>query len=90
MAGIKTDDSDSSPYSMMFLNNAIQNEENTVEHMSGKISTSSTNHENILSQAKGGINKNWLLIENQSKVHVFCNPKLLKNIQRMEQTVHIL
>ena len=90
MAGIKTDDSDSSPYSMMFLNNAIQNEENTVEHMSGKISTSSTNHENILSQAKGGINKKWLSIENQSKVHVFCSPKLLKNIQRMDQTVHIL
>ena len=89
MAGIKTDDSDSSPYSMMFLNNAIQNEETTVYHRGGAIFPSSTSHEHILSQAKSAINRNWLLIDNQSTVHVICNPNLLNNIRRMDRTMNI-
>ena len=80
---------ESSPYSLMFLNNEIQNEQTTVDHRGGAIFPSSTSHEHILSQAKIAINRNWLLIENQSTVHVIYNPKLLNSIQRSERTMHI-
>ena len=78
-----------SPYSLMFLNNAIQNEENTEDHRIGTIFPISTSNEHILSQAKGYINRNWVLIYNQSIVYVICNPKLLNNIRRTDQTMNI-
>ena len=89
MEGLKMDDFDDSPYFLMFLNNTIQNEDTTAYHRGGAIFPSSTSHEHILSQAKSAINRNWLLIDNQSTVHVIYNPKLLKNIQRAERTMHI-
>ena len=73
----------------MFLKNSIQNEETTADHRSGTIFPSSTSHEHILSRAKGNINRNWILIENQSTVHVICNKKILNNIQRTDKTMHI-
>eukprot|EP00957_Ditylum_brightwellii_P167287 12734383-Ditylum_brightwellii.AAC.1 len=36
----------------------------------------------ILQQAGGLINKNWVLLDSQSTVNVFCNTKLLNNIQK--------
>ena len=83
------DDFDDTPYSMMFLNNVIQNEETAADHRSGTIFTSSNSNENILSQAKGDINLNWLLIDNQSPVHVICNTKLLKKIRRTDRKMYI-
>ena len=49
MTGLKMDDFDNSPYSLMFLNNAIQKEETTAEHRNGIIFPSITSHEHILS-----------------------------------------
>ena len=43
-AGLKMDVFDNPPYSLMFLNNAIQNEETTSEHRSGTIFSSSTSN----------------------------------------------
>ena len=83
------EDFDNSPYSLMFLNNAIQNEETTADHRSGTIFPSITIHEHILIQAKGDINRNWVLIDNQSTVHVIYNLKLLNNIRRTDRTIHI-
>ena len=56
MARIKMDNFDNSPYSLMFLNNAIQKEETNADHRSGTIFPSSTIHDNILVQAKVAIN----------------------------------
>ena len=89
MAGLEIDDFDYSPYYLIFLNNEIQNEEIAEDHRSGNIFTISTSHENILSQAKGDINLNWVSIENKSTVHVLCNPKLLNNIRRTDQKIHL-
>ena len=69
MIGVEIDNFDDSPYCLIFLNNTIQNEETTVDHRSGTIFPSSTSCENIFSQARGDINQNWVLIDNQSKVH---------------------
>ena len=89
MTGLKMDNFDDSPYFLMFLYNAIQNEETTTDHMIGTIFKSITSHEHILSQAKGDINRNWVLIDNKFTVHVICNPKLLNNIQRTDRTMRI-
>ena len=62
MAGLKMDNFDNSPYFLMFLNNAIKNEETTADHIIGTSFPISTSHENILIQAKGDINRNWVLI----------------------------
>ena len=89
MVGIKMDDFDDSPYPLMSLNNKIKNEETAADHMSGTIFPSNTSHEHIFSQEKGYIILNWVLIDNQSTVHVICNPNLLNNIRRMDRTMNI-
>ena len=38
------------------------------------------NYKNVLSQAKGKIDKDWLLLDNQLTVNVVCNPALLTDI----------
>ena len=43
----------------------------------------------VLSEAKGRINKNWLLLDNQSTVNVISNGDLLKNIRQIDQYMHI-
>ena len=69
-AGLEIDNFDNSTYSMMFLNNAIKNEETNADHRSDTNSISSTSHEHTLSQAKGAINQHWVLIDNRSTVHL--------------------
>ena len=43
----------------------------------------------MLSQAKGRINKHWMLLDNQSTVNVISNGDLLTNIRQIDQYMHI-
>ena len=43
----------------------------------------------LLSQHKEKINTKWMLLDSQSTIDVFCNPKLLKNIRRVGKSVKI-
>ena len=89
MSGLEMDNFDGLPYSLMFMNNVLKNQENTVDNRSGTIFPSITSHEHIPSQAKGDINRNWVLIYNHSTVHIIRNPKLLNNRRRTDQKIHI-
>ena len=42
-----------------------------------------------LSQFKGAINKNWVIIDSQSTIDLFCNPSLLKNIRKVTTKLNI-
>ena len=46
-------------------------------------------YDTVLSQAKGRINKHWLLLDNQSTVNLISNGDLLKNIRQIDQYMHI-
>ena len=43
----------------------------------------------VLSQTKERINPDWILLDNQSTVNVFCNAKLLGNIRQVKQYMYI-
>eukprot|EP00957_Ditylum_brightwellii_P093535 7122365-Ditylum_brightwellii.AAC.1 len=45
--------------------------------------------DHILHQAGGIINKNWVLLDSQSTVNVFCNTKLLANIRKTNRSLEI-
>ena len=89
MTGLQIDNFDDLPYYLLFLNNEIQNKTTTTDHRIGTTLPSSTIHGHICIQAKGSINQNWVLIDHQSTVRLICNPELLKNIRRTDQTMHI-
>ena len=52
------------------------------DELEGRVAT-------LLSQNKGKINPNWVLLDSQSTIDVFCNPKLLKNIRTVEKSIDI-
>ena len=58
--------------------------------MGGTIFPIIPSREHILSQEKSAINRNWVLIDNQSTVHMIHNPELLNNIWSTDQMMHIL
>jgi hypothetical protein len=35
------------------------------------------------------VSKNWILLDNQSTADVFCTPKLLQNIRKINKVMHI-
>ena len=46
-------------------------------------------YDTVLSQAKGSINKHWLLLDNQSTVNGISNGDLLTNTRQIDQYMHI-
>ena len=44
---------------------------------------------NILSQAAEKINHNWVLLDSESTIVLFCNAKLLRNIRKVNVKLKI-
>ena len=80
-------------YGVMFCQPCVVTEADNLldRHDDGQIPTKpDVSYHNILSQSRGGkINKNWLLLDNQSTVHVICNPSFLQNIRETNKNMYI-
>ena len=58
------------------------------EHIFGQLDLSRRTS-TLLSQNKGKINPSWVLLDSQATIDTFCNPKLLKFIKEVNETVEI-
>ena len=47
------------------------------------------NQPSIFNKVKGRLNPFWILLDNQSSVHVFCNTIFLRNIRTVEKELHL-
>ena len=70
---------DDAPYQLMFCTMGEEHKE-VFTHRGANKKKEDINYNNVLSQAKGKIDKDWLLLDNQSTVNVVRNPALLTNI----------
>ena len=82
------DSFDDAPYQLMFCTMGEPHKE-TFTHRGANKKKADINYNNVLSQAKGKIDKDWLLLDNQSTVNVVCNPALLTNIRQIKQCMYI-
>ena len=61
---------------LMFIHNAV-----TISYC---VTPESVEYTHIQRKSNGSVNSLWLLYGNQSTVNVFYNPKLLRNIQKVD------
>ena len=79
---------DDEPYQLMFCTMGEEHK-TAFAHRGANKKKADINYNNVLSQAKGKIDKDWLLLDNQSTVNVICNPALLTNIRQIKQCMYI-
>jgi hypothetical protein len=64
-------------------------EDNIISFNSLNMEQPDTQMDGHLHHQGAEVSKTWILLDNQSTVDVFCNPKLLKNIHRVKKVMNI-